>query len=92
MTTSYRGVVAAGLFLLVGSPVVMIWSWETDRVDQCITRGGTFDYDAMRCDLDHGEHPFLSFGDRHPGLVTATLAGGAVALAAGVALTRQKTG
>ena len=85
----YRGVVLAALFLIVGSPVVMVWSWETDRVYQCTTRGGTFDYQTMSCDMARGEHPFASFSERHPLFVAANFVIGLVTLGAGLIATRH---
>jgi hypothetical protein len=85
----YRGAILAALFLLVLSPVVMIWSWETDRVDQCLTRGGTFDYAAMACDLARGDHAFVPFTERHPRFLTVTLAAAVVALGVGTMIMRE---
>ena len=85
----YRGVVLAGIFILVASPLVMIWSWETNQRDQCATLGGNFDFAAMKCDRARGDHPFVPFSERHPWFVTTTLLVGVAALGAGLFATRE---
>jgi hypothetical protein len=86
----HRGVVLAALFMVVASPVVMLWSWETDRVDQCLVRGGTFDYGVMECDQSRGAHLFIPFVDRHPRVVAGTLVAALIAVAVGVIVTRER--
>lgn len=86
----HRGVVLAGIFILVASPLVMIWSWETNQRDQCTTLGGTFDFATMSCDAARGDHPFVPFSERHPWFVTTTLVVGLAALGAGFVVTRDR--
>ena len=74
MRSSLLSVVAALVFLATISPMVMIWGLENQKVDQCLDRGGTFDYRQRRCDLTV-VHPFVPFADRHPTLVRLAQAG-----------------
>ena len=74
MRSSLLSVVAALVFLATISPMVMIWGLENQKVDQCLDRGGTFDYRQRRCDLAV-VHPFVPFADRHPTLVRLAQAG-----------------
>lgn len=84
MNPSTRGVLLSILVVLIASPLVMVWSWEKDEVDQCVTKGGSFNYETMDCDFS-GAHPYVPFSARHGRLITLTYVGGLILLGIGVA-------
>jgi hypothetical protein len=84
VTPSARGVLLSALLIAAASPLVMVWSWERDQVDQCVNGGGSFNYEAMACDRTK-THSYVSFRARHPRLMNLTYLGGVILLVVGVA-------
>jgi hypothetical protein len=82
LKSSLLGPIVALVFLATFSPMVMIWGIENQRVDQCLDRGGSFDYAELRCDLV-ADHAFVPFVNRRPKLVRLAQAGSLVIVALG---------
>jgi hypothetical protein len=72
------------LVLVIAALVVLVWAaWGYGReflaVDSCLDSSGSFDYAIMTC--DHTEnHPYISYGQRHPTVPSIAALAGVVAV------------
>ena len=61
--------------LVIGQAIAWPFIAEYLAVDRCLAAGGSFDYDASRCDFGHS-HPGIAIWERHGTALVLSLAFG----------------
>jgi hypothetical protein len=83
--TAPRFWLALGLMGLAA--VALHWSLEWFRIDSCLDAGHVYDYAREACDAVAVTLPVIPYSQRHPLLIGASVAVGAIGLAGAIVAT-----
>jgi hypothetical protein len=70
------------------APPLTLYASEALRVDSCLDRGGSYDYQLGRCDFAQ-VHARVPFSGRHPDILLFSAAAGAIVLLLSMRLGRD---